>query len=607
MKDNKSIIWFVVDIIILALSYFIAFEVRFEALLPLAQFDIFLNTVIYVVLIKLLVNYIFKIYFILWQYASTNEALRIISATFISSVTIFIVNNIFSLNISRSIIIVSMIFDILLISFSRLSPNYLDYLSDKKGDNRKLKRVAIIGAGIGGVTALAEINQNKKLRYNPVCFIDDDTSKVGKIIKGIKVIGTTDELGFIKRTYKIKKLILAIPSLNVEEKTEIVNKANEHDIDLLVVPSLFSKKDSVSFREVNIEDLLERDVVNVDEKSIKELLKDKVCLISGGGGTIGSELCRQVVEAGAKKVIIFDIYENNIYDLQNELKDKLKDTSLIVLIESIRNKEGLDDIFKEYRPDIVFHAAAHKHVPLMEESVKAAVLNNVFGTYNMAELSDKYKVKNFVQISTDKAVNPTNVMGATKRVDELIIQAFNDISETDFLGVRFGNVLGSSGSVIPLFIRQINNGGPITLTHRDMTRYFMTIKEACHLVLKACSIADGGEIFILDMGKPVKIYDLATKMISISGKKDIKIKEIGPRPGEKLYEELILDKEKALKTKYEKIFIDTPKFYLIEELNGYLAELKELLKYDSKIDIIKKLMEIVPEYKPNNKDFNSIK
>lgn len=607
MKDNKSIIWFVVDIIILALSYFIAFEVRFEALLPLAQFDIFLNTVIYVVLIKLLVNYIFKIYFILWQYASTNEALRIISATFISSVTIFIVNNIFSLNISRSIIIVSMIFDILLISFSRLSPNYLDYLSDKKGDNRKLKRVAIIGAGIGGVTALAEINQNKKLRYNPVCFIDDDTSKVGKIIKGIKVIGTTDELGFIKRTYKIKKLILAIPSLNVEEKTEIVNKANEHDIDLLVVPSLFSKKDSVSFREVNIEDLLERDVVNVDEKSIKELLKDKVCLISGGGGTIGSELCRQVVEAGAKKVIIFDIYENNIYDLQNELKDKLKDTSLIVLIESIRNKEGLDDIFKEYRPDIVFHAAAHKHVPLMEESVKAAVLNNIFGTYNMAELSDKYKVKNFVQISTDKAVNPTNVMGATKRVDELIIQAFNDISETDFLGVRFGNVLGSSGSVIPLFIRQINNGGPITLTHRDMTRYFMTIKEACHLVLKACSIADGGEIFILDMGKPVKIYDLATKMISISGKKDIKIKEIGPRPGEKLYEELILDKEKALKTKYEKIFIDTPKFYLIEELNGYLAELKELLKYDSKIDIIKKLMEIVPEYKPNNKDFNSIK
>lgn len=417
--------------------------------------------------------------------------------------------------------------------------------------NRGKIRAMIIGGGNAGAALIREIQTTDKIAYNPVCVIDDDTGKVGKRIGNVKIVGTTEDIKKCAEKYAIDEILIAIPSATKAEIKRIYEICKTTDCKVKTLPGIYqivSGEASVaSLREVQITDLLGREQIKVNLDEIMGYIEGQVVLVTGGGGSIGNELCRQIATHSPKQLIILDIYENNAYDIEQELKRKHPSLNLLALIASIRDKGKMEDVFEKYHPDIVFNAAAHKHVPLMETSPNEAVKNNVFGTLNVARCADKYGVKVFVQISTDKAVNPTNIMGATKRICEMIIQTIGRNSKnTKFVAVRFGNVLGSNGSVIPLFERQIAEGGPVTVTHKDIIRYFMTIPEAVSLVLQAGAYAKGGQIFVLDMGEPVKIYDLAYNLIKLSGLEpnvDIEIKCTGLRPGEKLYEERLMDEE----------------------------------------------------------------
>ena len=427
-------------------------------------------------------------------------------------------------------------------------------------------RAMIVGAGSAGTSLIREIQSTDKIAYVPVCLVDDDESKLGKTISDIKVAGTTAEIPALVEKYRVAEILIAMPSVSKREIKRIFEICNTTKCNVKILPGVYqfvSGEESVEkLREVEISDLLGREQVRVDLDEINGYVKDQVVLVTGGGGSIGSELCRQIVASAPKRLVIVDIYENNAYDIEQELKRHYPDFPLTTLIASIRDEGRMEEIFKEYRPAIVFNAAAHKHVPLMETSPNEAVKNNVFGTLNCARLSDKYAVKTFVQISTDKAVNPTNVMGATKRICEMIIQTIGRHSKnTNFVAVRFGNVLGSNGSVIPLFKKQIAEGGPVTVTDPNIIRYFMTIPEAVQLVLQAGAYAKGGQIFVLDMGDPVKIYDLAVNLIKLSGLEpgtDIEIKCTGLRPGEKLYEERLMDEEGMQTTAHGLISIARP-------------------------------------------------
>lgn len=452
---------------------------------------------------------------------------------------------------------------------------------------------------------LREILNSKYSRFNPVAIVDDDKMKVGRSILGVKILGTTDDVEKITKEKDIDSIIIAMPSVDNEVKARIIEKCKKTGCKLKIIPGLYQILNSTTtmqdkIRDVEVEDLLGRESIKLDNEGIEDYINGKTVLVTGGGGSIGSELCRQIAKFSPKMLIILDIYENNAYDIQNELKNDFKDLNLKVLIGSIRDRRRLDMIFNKYKPNIVFHAAAHKHVPLMEESPSEAIKNNVFGTFNVAEAADRYKVKRFVMISTDKAVNPTNIMGATKRCCEMIVQAFNERSDTEFVAVRFGNVLGSNGSVIPLFKKQIKNGGPVTVTHKDITRFFMLIPEAAQLVLQAGAYARGGEVFVLDMGKPVKIYDLAEDLIRLSGLEpgnDIAIKVTGLRPGEKLYEELLMSEEGLKDTGHKKIFVGKPTFKDMEGLVEDLTSLKFVIEKGDKQAITDKLKEIVPTFK----------
>jgi FlaA1/EpsC-like NDP-sugar epimerase len=463
----------------------------------------------------------------------------------------------------------------------------------------------IIGAGEATSVLMREI-QNSRYMDNSkvVCIIDDDRQKVGKFIRGVKVTGTRAKIKECARKFDIDEIIFAIPSASVEEKKNILNICKETDCNLKILPGVYQMVDGEinvnTIRNVDVLDLLGRDPIEVDLDSIMGYVKDKTVMVTGGGGSIGSELCRQLVSHKPKCLIIFDVYENNAYDIQQELKISNPEANVITLIGSIRNKDRLEDIFSNYRPDIVYHAAAHKHVPLMEDSPNEAVKNNVIGTWNVAKMADKYGVDKFVMISTDKAVNPTNVMGATKRICEMIIQAYNELSKTDFVAVRFGNVLGSNGSVIPLFKRQIEAGGPVTVTHPDIIRYFMTIPEAVSLVLQAGAYAHGGEIFILDMGDPVRIDDLAKNLIRLSGYTlgiNMEIKYTGLRPGEKLYEELLMKEEGLQNTKNKLIHIGKPIEVDKEHFFDNLEEMKEAA-YGETDDIRSLIKKVAPTYQP---------
>ena len=467
----------------------------------------------------------------------------------------------------------------------------------------KTKNIMIIGAGDAAQILINDISTNKHFaKSKVVCAIDDDDTKTGKYINGIRIAGTRHDIITCAKKYAIDIIVFAIPSMSKNERREILEICSQTGCELKTMPSIddaINKENETHISDVKIEDLLERLPIKIDMAEKMSYVRDKVVMVTGGGGSIGSELCRQLVRYNPKLLIIFDVYENNAYDIQNELRANYPEANILALIGSVRDSERMENVFKKYRPQIVYHAAAHKHVPLMEDSPNEAIKNNVFGTYKTAEMADKYGTQRFVLISTDKAVNPTNVMGASKRMCEMIVQSFSRKSKTEFVAVRFGNVLGSNGSVIPFFKKQIERGGPVTVTHPDIIRYFMTIPEAVSLVLTAGAMAKGGEIFVLDMGKPVKILDLAKNMIRLMGYKvneDIMIEFTGLRPGEKLYEELLMGEEGLENTESDLIHVGKPIEFDEEWFAERLSNLKENM-YDDSCDIRSLIHEIVPTYK----------
>lgn len=474
-----------------------------------------------------------------------------------------------------------------------------------KNKAHDILNVMIIGAGDAGVIIVREIESNKESKMRPMCFIDDDPNKANRTIENLIVYGDRTKILDACKKFSIDLIIIAIPSLDPKELSLIIKICQETKCKTKTMPSLYKLIDYSpglsNLRDVEIKDLLGRPQIIINMNEIDLYLQNQTVLVTGGGGSIGSELCRQIVKNKPKRLIIVDIYENNAYDIEQEIKRDYPNLDLLVLIASVRDEKKIESIFKEYRPNIVFHAAAHKHVPLMETSPLEAVKNNVFGTLNVAKASDKYGVKRFVMISTDKAVNPTNIMGATKRICEMIVQIMNKSSNTEFVATRFGNVLGSNGSVIPLFKKQIANGGPVTVTDKNIVRYFMTIQEAVSLVLQAGSYARGGEIFVLDMGEPVKIYDLAVNLITLSGytpNVDIKIEITGLRPGEKLYEEMLMDEEGLKDTPNKLIHIGKPIAIDEEVFFEKLSKLKEAC-LDEDTDIKSIVMDIVETYHPS--------
>lgn len=605
----RRIFLVITDIILINGSVFLSLIMRFEiniASVPEEYIQKYIVNVIPFTIVTLIIFWCFRMYHSLWQYASIAELYKIVEACVVAELAHLCVTSFMGWMLPRSCYFTSVVFLIVAMSASRFMYRLLRQLINEYRHTSEQVKIMIIGAGEATSVLMREISNSRYLDNSKVvCIIDDDLGKVGKYIRGVKIVGTRDHIKEYARYYDIDEIIFAIPSASTKDKREILNICKETSCNLKILPGVYQMVDGEinikDLRNVDVLDLLGRDPVKVDIESIMGYVKDKTVLVTGGGGSIGSELCRQLVSHKPKCLVIFDIYENNAYDIQQELKIKYPDANVVTLIGSIRNTSRLESVFEQYKPDIVYHAAAHKHVPLMEVSPNEAIKNNVVGTWNVAKMADKYGVKKFVMISTDKAVNPTNVMGATKRICEMIIQSFNEKSKTDFVAVRFGNVLGSNGSVIPLFKRQIEAGGPVTVTHPDIIRYFMTIPEAVSLVLQAGAYAKGGEIFILDMGEPVKIDDLAKNLIRLSGYTlgvDMEIKYTGLRPGEKLYEELLMNEEGMQDTDNKLIHIGRPIEFDKEHFYEKLEELKEMAYAEDSADIRKKIMEVVDTYHP---------
>ena len=554
----------------------------------------------------------FRLYQGIWKYASASDLVNIILACLVSAVTQTIGMMLMGLRFPRSYPFMYFVVLTAGISIFRFTYRILAYLRQKQQGLIKEGKTntMIVGAGEAGNTLLKELQNSKFVEQNVCCLVDDDPGKIGKYLRGVLVAGNRKDICRLAEEYHIDEIMIAIPSASHAEIQELLDICSQTSCKLKVLPGIYQLVNgevSVSkLRNVEIEDLLGREPIDTQVESIMGYVSGKVVLVTGGGGSIGSELCRQIARHEPKQLVIFDIYENNAYDIQQELKRDYPELNLVVLIGSVRNTHRINGVFEKYHPQIVYHAAAHKHVPLMEDSPNEAIKNNVMGTYKTAQAADKYGVSRFVLISTDKAVNPTNIMGASKRLCEMVIQMMNNRSKTEFVAVRFGNVLGSNGSVIPLFKKQIEEGGPVTVTHPDIIRYFMTIPEAVSLVLQAGARAKGGEIFVLDMGKPVKILDLALNLIRLSGLKpyeDIDIVFTGLRPGEKLYEELLMDEEGLQSTDNKLIHLGKPIDFDEELFIHQLEELDELSRMDSP-KIKEKVMEVVPTYhmKENGKE-----
>lgn len=605
MSRIKTLLLIIIDIFMINMAYLIAINItffdRFTEIATIYQQDIIIVTFIYIICFAL-----FKMYSSLWHLTGTDEFLLGAGGGILAG----IISILYTRNLGSTIPLnVSVIGTMLVCIFTlgyrilyRVYRRALLYMPYKYSSDQE--RVMIIGAGSAGTMIINEMLARRNLKLNPILLIDDRDFKQGKRISGIKVEGKREDIIRLAEEREIDTIIIAIPSIDNENKKQILDICKKTSCKVKIIPGIYeiiSGEATVSkIKDVELEDLLGRDPVLLDNKGISSYLNNKVVLVTGAGGSIGSELCRQIVLFGPKKLVLFDVYENSIYDIQNELKANYPDINMEVLIGSIRDNDRLEEIFNKYNIEVVFHAAAHKHVPLMEDSPKEAIKNNVFGTLNLVKTAHKYKIDKLVLISTDKAVNPTNIMGSTKRLCEMIIQSYNTISDTEFVAVRFGNVLGSNGSVIPLFKKQIQSGGPVTVTHKNITRYFMLIPEAAQLVLQAGCFAKGGEVFVLDMGKPVKIYDLALDLIKLSGlepHRDIQIKITGLRPGEKLYEELLMSEEGLQNTEHNKIYIGKPTFESIDKLNKKLDDLQELLKENDDKKIKEMMKKIVPTYK----------
>ncbi len=558
------------------------------------------------VLSFLSILYVLNSYRCIWSYAGIKDFFYTITGCALSAMVVFIIT--FGMPermLEFRIQLLSLVFSCALIigfrAFLKLSYNMIFHR--KKGVSSKNINLLIVGAGEGASLIIKEINRSNS-DYNIIGAVDDDPMKQGRVISGVNILGNRYDIQEICCEYNVKEILIAIPSISGTNKKDMLEICNRTGCKIKIMPYSMSLLSSPGYktkmRDVQPEDLLARDVIHLSDEKIDAYINGKVIMVTGGGGSIGSELCRQISKRSPGLLIIFDIYENNAYDLENELRIDYPNLNLKVLIGSVRDRKRLETVFEEYKPEIVFHAAAHKHVPLMEASPGETIKNNICGTMNVCEFADKYAVKRFVLISTDKAVNPTNIMGASKRVCEMIVQAINKKSKTEFVAVRFGNVLGSNGSVIPLFKKQIERGGPITLTHKDITRYFMTIPEAARLVLEAGGYAKGGEIFVLDMGQPVRIYDLAVNLIELSGYqvgKDIEILITGLRPGEKLYEELLMSEEGLSATHNDKIFIAPPGEYNYQKLKENINALINISDSPDLDTIKEEMRRIVPEYK----------
>ena len=552
--------------------------------------------------IALVVFAILRLYNSLWAFAGVNEMQNIVAACGIITVLNSLGLMVLQKPVPKSY---AFMFVALLVCFtfaSRFSYRFLRELKHKSVKKEKGTNIMIIGAGEAANMIIKEILGSKYTSMCIRCIIDDDVNKHGRYIQGIKVVGGRDKIKEAVDTFAIDEIFIAMPSVSKSVTSAIIDICKDTNCKLRTLPGMYQlvngEVNVSQLKDVEVEDLLGRDPIVVDLESILGYVQDNCVLVTGGGGSIGSELCRQIASHKPSKLIIVDIYENNAYDIQQELKQKYPELQLVVLIASVRNTNRMNSIFEEHKPDIVYHAAAHKHVPLMEDSPNEAIKNNVFGTFKTAQAAAMHGAKKFVLISTDKAVNPTNIMGASKRICEMIIQTFNRHYETEFVAVRFGNVLGSNGSVIPLFKRQIEMGGPVTVTHPDIIRYFMTIPEAVSLVLQAGAYAKGGEIFVLDMGAPVKILDLAKNLIRLSGYKvdeDIKIEFTGLRPGEKLYEELLMDEEGLQDTENKLIHIGKPIEFDERQFFKQLDELNKATKSECG-DIKGMIKEIVPTY-----------
>ncbi|MBQ7067100.1 MAG: polysaccharide biosynthesis protein [Lachnospiraceae bacterium] len=601
-----AILLTVFDAVAVNVSYFLAlllrFDFRFQAI-PAQYYQVWENSILIHTVCSLLVYMFLKLYQSIWRYVSVNEMERTLLASAVSLLIYYMWNETFLGNMPVSFYMMGWIFEFISITAIRYSYRALRvakrHLEQK---NKFLKNTMVIGAGEAGRVIIKELINSEHLTTKVCCIIDDSKEKQGRMLNGVRIVGGRDDIMAAVEKYEIEQIIFAIPTASATERRDILNICKETDCELLVLPGIYQLVNGEvsvkKLRSVSVEELLGRDTIHVNLDEIMGYVQNQIVMVTGGGGSIGSELCRQIAAHNPKELIIFELYENNAYDIQQELIRNYPDLKLTVLIGSVRDTKRMNSVFEKYRPDIVYHAAAHKHVPLMEDSPNEAIKNNVFGTYKTAMAASAYGTKKFVLISTDKAVNPTNIMGATKRICEMIVQNLNTHSNTEFVAVRFGNVLGSNGSVIPLFKKQIKEGGPVTVTHPDIIRYFMTIPEAVSLVLQAGAYAKGGEIFVLDMGEPVKIDTLARNLIKLSGYTpdvDIKIEYTGLRPGEKLYEELLMSEEGLGKTANDMIYIGKP---IEMEHDTFLEELMKLKNMpDEQLPLVRHAIEkMVPTY-----------
>ena len=615
----RNLILIVLDILCIALAYFLGVMlVSEDTLFNMSEYytNRLARTVTLSIVVYQLIFHVTKKYKQIIRYENSKDYITYIFLCIVSSIIVSVLREIFNLHIATAKlnILAGIFIGIMMVSYRIIAKYAL--ISDivNKGiivNKENRQNLLIIGAGNASHEIINTIQTTMKDKYNIIGIIDDNKKRLGFSVSGVKIIGNRNDILNICEKEKIDLIFFSIANIDDENKKQILNICQSTKAKVRILPGMREivkdKQLFESLRDVEIEDLLGREPIKLDNKNIENLIKNKVVLVTGGGGSIGSELCRQVAKYKPEKLVMLDIYENSLYDIELELKSKYPKLKIEAIVASIRDKKRLESVFEKYNPYLVFHAAAHKHVPLMENSPLEAIKNNIFGTYNVVNVSDKYKVKRFILISTDKAVNPTNIMGATKRMCEMIVQAKNKVSNTEFAAVRFGNVLGSNGSVVPLFKKQISEGGPVTVTHKEITRFFMTIPEAVELVLQAMTYAAGGEIFVLDMGQPVKIYDLAVSLIKLSGlvpDEDVEIKFTGLRPGEKLYEELLMGEEGLENTSHNKIFVAEPLDITMENIEEKLNKFKTLLNGDEeKIsiqDVKKVVKDTVPTYKEPN-------
>lgn len=642
--QKVSLIIGIFDIFAVNMAYFFALLLRFDfEYTKISSFylDAFIKFAPFYTIFSILTFYFLKMYKSMWRFASVAELVRS-SYAFVITTTFHVLGTIlFIRRMPISYYIIGAIAQYILVTSIRLSYRVYLILTRATNNNREVERVLIVGAGEAGRLIYNDIINYEEKNYKVVGFLDDNPNKWGRYISNLPIFGEIDIVEEIAEKHNIDLIIIAVPSLDSRAKQIIINKCNEAGAKLKIAPSIpeMITSDKITVKElkdVEIEDLLEREPIKINNESALRNITGKVVLVTGGGGTIGSELCRQIASHNPKQLLIFDIYENNAYEIEQELKRKYPKLNLVALIGSVREELRVDDVFHKYRPNIVYHAAAHKHVPLMEISPNEAIKNNIYGTYNTAYAALRYNAERFILISTDKAVNPTSIMGATKRICEMIIQSMSTVSKTknlsmipelkainnreirefnskfitDFVAVRFGNVLGSNGSVVPLFKKQIAEGGPITVTHKDIIRYFMTISEAVSLVIEAGFYAKGGEIFVLDMGEPVKIDTLARNLIKLSGlkpDKDINIEYVGLRPGEKLYEEKLMSEEGLEKTPNDLIHIAKPINFNNEVFFKQLEDMSQYSAYNLVENVVEKIMEIVPNYHSSESDIENNK